>query len=198
MLLPIRFIEHLIAVFPAKQVLNSREEAYTLHRNFGHSLYRHFQSGALSYRTTIMKKLLAFLCVQILLISSAYARDTVGNYSIDEALSIEKIKESLGTEVKFYFGDQKHPKIAKNFGEFRTNKKTNAFNKSDKVACQWVFLSALLSLKERAIREGGNAVVNVQSNYKNTLTSSTDSFQCGAGAVMAGVALVGTVVKVEK
>jgi len=145
-----------------------------------------------------MKKIMVFLLMQFVISTCVYARDTVGTYSINEALSVEKIKSGLGSDIKFYFGDQKHGKILKNFGEFRTNKKTNAFNKSDKEACQWVFLSALLALKDRAIHEGGNAVINVKSNYRNKLTSSNDSFQCGAGAIMAGVALVGTVVKIEE
>ncbi|MBF4217373.1 excinuclease, partial [Vibrio anguillarum] len=56
----------------------------------------------------------------------------------------------------------------------------------------------MIALKDRAIKEGGNAVVNIKSNYKNNLTSSNDTFQCGAGAVMAGVALSGEVVKLKK
>ena len=145
-----------------------------------------------------MKKIIVIVLIQLIFSAGAFARDTVGNFSINETLSLEKVKSSLGSEVKFYFGDQKHGKVLKNYGEFRTNKKTNAFHKSDKQACQWAFLSALLSLKARAIREGGNAVINIRSNYRNNLTSSNDSFQCGAGTFVAGCALVGTVVKIEE
>ncbi|EIU7865318.1 excinuclease, partial [Vibrio vulnificus] len=56
---------------------------------------------------------------------------------------------------------------------------------------------AMIVLKERAIKEGGNAVVDIKSNYKNNLTSSVDTFQCGAGAMVAGVALTGKVVKLK-
>ena len=127
--------------------------------------------------------------------NSAQARDDVGEYSIADAMSLEKAKEALGTDIKFYFGNQAHPKPQKNYGEFSTNKKTSAFGKSDKAACDWVFLSAMIALRDRALREGGNAVVNIKSNYKGNLTVSDDTYQCGAGAVMAGVALVGTVIK---
>ena len=145
-----------------------------------------------------MKKVLLFCLLHIVAVSTAFARDDVGDYSVAEAMSIEKIKEGLGTDIQFYFGNQKHGKVEQTFGEFKTNKKTNAFNKTDKEACQWVFLSAMLALKERAQKEGGNAVVNIKSNYKGNLTASDDTFQCGAGAIMAGVALVGTVVKIKK
>lgn len=143
-----------------------------------------------------MKAIMLVMIVNILFIPSASARDTTGSYSLDEALSLENSKSSLGTDISFYFGEQKHGKVEKNFGEFSTNKKTNAFNKTDKQACQWVFLSAMIALKDRATREGGNAIIDIKSNYKGNLTSSNDSFQCGAGNFLAGVALVGTIVKI--
>jgi uncharacterized protein YbjQ (UPF0145 family) len=144
-----------------------------------------------------MKKIITLAILQLCLSGNAFARDTVDALSIESALSDEKVMSAVGTDVKFYFGDQKHGKILQNFGEGKTNKKTNAFNKTDEEACQWAFASALLSLKEKALKEGGNAVVNIKSNYKNNLTSSNTTFQCGAGALMAGVALVGIVVKIK-
>lgn len=146
----------------------------------------------------MMKKLtLAALSFAALMSATAQARDTVSAYNIADFLKSDLAKEKLGTQVAFYFGEQKHPAVVKNMGEFRTNKKTNAFNKSDKEACEWAFLSAMISLRDRALQEGANAVINIKSNYRNNLTSSNDTFQCGAGAVMAGVALVGDVVKTK-
>ncbi|MBT3878995.1 MAG: excinuclease [Candidatus Scalindua sp.] len=146
-----------------------------------------------------MKGLFILLLLSLLLVpSSVYARDDIDSYSIKEALDLELSKEKLGNDIKFYFGDQDHGKILKNYGKFRTNKKTNAFNKSDLKACQRAFLSAMTSLRDRAVKEGGNAVINIKSNYRNNLTSSEDNFQCGAGGLMAGVALVGTVVKLAE
>lgn len=143
-----------------------------------------------------MKKIVAVILSALMLCSaSAFARDDVGNYSIQDALSQDAAKSKLGDDVRFYFGEQKHSAVKQNLGEFKTNKKTNAFNKSDEEACQWVFLSAMLALKDRAVKEGGNAVINIKSNYRNNLTSSSETFQCGAGAVIAGVALTGEVVK---
>lgn len=146
----------------------------------------------------MMKKLLVLLLANLLLLPAySFARDDIGSYSIKEALAIEKIKAKLGNDVKFYFGKQHHGVVAAKYGEFKTSKKTNAFNKTDKTACQWAFLSALLSLQDRALSEGGNAVVNIRSNYKNRETSSTTDFRCGAGKLMAGVALIGDVVKLK-
>tara|TARA_R110001599_G_scaffold26935_23_gene95115 strand:- start:2136 stop:2588 length:453 start_codon:yes stop_codon:yes gene_type:complete len=147
---------------------------------------------------TIMKKaaILAFSAL-VFCSSHSFARDSIRAYSISSIMSSEVAKSKLGTDVSFYFGDQSYGKAIKDFGGFKTNKKTNAFAKSDEDACNWVFLSAMISLKERAIKEGGNAVVDIKSNYKNNLTSSSETFQCGAGAVMAGIALTGKVVTLE-
>lgn len=84
-----------------------------------------------------MKKILLLALAGLTLIGlSAMARDDVGAFSIADALSLEQAKTKLGTKVAFYFGDQQYGEPAKNFGESLTNKKTNAFGKSDLKACQ--------------------------------------------------------------
>lgn len=145
-----------------------------------------------------MKKLAILTLFSLAVFSTnSFARDDIGSYSIETALKSELAKAKLGTDIKFYFGEQKHPKVLSDFGEFKTNKKTNAFNKTDEEACDWVFLSAMIALKDRAVKEGGNAVIDIKSNYKNNLTSSEKTFQCGAGTMVAGVALTGKVVKLK-
>ena len=87
-----------------------------------------------------MKKLLkrqmtvVVLTVACAASSHVFARDTVDTYAIDPALKSEPGK--VGDDVGLYFSGQKHPGVAKSFGEFATNKKTNAFGKSDEAACQ--------------------------------------------------------------
>jgi hypothetical protein len=135
--------------------------------------------------------------VMALFSSIAVARDDVGTYPIADVLQNPEYAERLAG-VKFYFGEQAHPEVERSFGQFQSNKKTNAFNKSDKKACEWAFLSALLSFHQRALSEGGDAVVNIRGNYKKQAFSSETQFQCGAGATMAGVTLVGDVVKLKR
>lgn len=140
-------------------------------------------------------------CITIIAISScatgAFARDDIKDFSIAEALSSEQAKQILGSDIKFYFGAQSHGAVTKKFGEFGTNKKTNGVGKTDRQACEWAFLSAMKTLRERAQREGANAVVNIRSNYRSNMTSSLDTFKCGSGAVMSGVALLGDVVQLK-
>lgn len=135
----------------------------------------------------------AVLCV--LSANDASARNDKKMFPIQDAMTTPDAQQKLNQNIKFYFGDQPHPKIARSFGEFQSNKKTNAFNKSDKGACEWAFLSAMLSFQERALSEGGNAVVNIKSYYHKNLISDRDQYECGAGNLMAGVTFKGTVVK---
>ena len=143
-----------------------------------------------------MKKII-LLALGLFLVTSAYARDDVQSYSVKDALVTAKEKSVLTRGIKFYFGKQKHSSISKNHGNFKTNKKTSAMGKSDLQACELAFLSALKSLEARAVKEGANAVVNIKSNYRNNVTSSSSTFECGAGTFMAGVALMGDVVKLK-
>ncbi len=147
-----------------------------------------------------MKRFSHYMIIPLLMIvsSTVDARDTIVRVSVEEAMTTEDAKVKLDVGVRFFFGDQKHAEIVTRIGTYTANKKTNAFNKSDQEACKWAFLSAMISLQDRAIAEGGNAVVNIRSFYKKRDFTSATEFECGAGAMLAGVALVGDVVKLAE
>lgn len=126
----------------------------------------------------------------------AAGRDEHINFPIADVLNNPEFKGKLPEGVRYYFGTQKG-KVSRTLGETRTNKKTSSFKKSDKTACEWAMLSALIAIGEDAKARGGNAVVGIKSNYKDVETSSNDTYVCGAGGIMAGVALKGTVAVVK-
>lgn len=132
----------------------------------------------------------AVLCVTL----SAQARDDKNMRSISDAMNTANAKAKLTEGYTFKFGKQSHGTIVKNHGDFTSNKKTNAFNKSDEEACQWAFLSAMVSFQDRIRTSGGNAVVNIRSYYRKNEVSSTTEFECGNGAFVAGVTFKGEVV----
>lgn len=142
--------------------------------------------------------ILLTLSLILLAPQAAYSRDTKHMLSIQDALDSAQYKEKLDPSISLYFGDQTHPKVIKSAGSFPTNKKTNAFNKSDREACEWVMLSTLLALQQRAKREGSNAVINISSYYKKNTVKSNTEFECHAGAIMSGVALIGEMVTLEE
>lgn len=142
-----------------------------------------------------MKTLISLLTICFLLLSSpTFARDTKHLLSVEQAMNSAVFQEKLDPAIRFYFGNQPHPEVTEHKGSFVSNKKTNAFNKSDQEACEWVLLSALLSFQDRVKAEGGNAVINLQSYYKKNTFSSETQYECHAGAIIAGVALKGDVV----
>lgn len=144
-----------------------------------------------------MKTVLSLFAVLLFLSVPAAARDNTFMIDIAEALASDDFQEKLDSDIRFYFGEASHPAVSKKRGEYVTNKKTNAFGKSDSKACNWAFLSAMISLQERAHSEGGNAVVNIRSYYKKKEFSSTTEVECHAGNVVAGVALIGEVVTLK-
>src|SRR5690606_20549578 len=145
-----------------------------------------------------------FTMRQVLLLSLALvtalpvaARDTEHMFDIDEALNANDARTALGEDVEFYFGDQSHPAVDRQISTEVANRKTNAFGKSDEEACQWVFLSALLALRDAALEQGADAVVNIESYYDKQPVSDPKNYECHAGAIMAGVALRGELVKLD-
>lgn len=129
---------------------------------------------------------------------TAQAGDDKVILPVADALAAPKAKEKLDGSVAFYFGNTSHPAVAQSFGNFTTNKKSNAFAKSDAETCNWVLLSALVALQERARNEGGNAVINIKSYYKKNEVSYDKDFECHVGAFVSGVTLKGDVVKLKR
>lgn len=135
------------------------------------------------------------LTIVCTLAAPAAARDDRLMFPIRDVLDAPPARQKLDRGVRLHFGKGYGGVIGKDLGVWETNKKTNAFLKDDKTACGWAFLSAVLELQERALKMGGNAVVDITSIYKNIPTSSGVEYMCGAGSIMAGVALKGRVIR---
>ena len=127
---------------------------------------------------------------------AADARDSRQHFDIAQAIAAGKADGTLDGSVKFHFKGGATP-AAQRLGPATTNKKTNAFGKSDETACQWAMLGALKALQEAAKARGANAVIDIESNYKKQVFTSATQYECGAGGVMAGVALKGVYAKVK-
>jgi uncharacterized protein YbjQ (UPF0145 family) len=138
------------------------------------------------------------LAIMAAVVTPAAARNTKHFLPIATALEVKDAQEKLDGSIKFYFGNQETPKILAKLGSDVSNRKTNAFGKSDEKACNWAFLSAMIALERRAQQLGANAVVNIVSYYDRKVMSSTTEFECHAGAIIAGVVLKGDFVKIEE
>ena len=125
----------------------------------------------------------------------AAARDTKQHQPIADAM--ETVTAQAFTNVKFYFGDQPHPPIKRLIGTYTTKRTTNGFGKTDAKSCQWAFLSGIKTLYERALTEGGNAVLNIQSITTGSPFKSTSEFVCRAGSVVTKVYLRGDIASLQ-
>ena len=127
----------------------------------------------------------------------ADARDDRIRLPLANVLSSPQAQARLDPGIALYFGQMPYAQPAQRLGTFTANEKTNFTNKTDIDGCNWVFLSAVRKLQEYARRQGGNAIVNVISVYKNQPFSSETEFECGAGTFVGGVALRGEVVSLR-
>ncbi len=148
-----------------------------------------------SRKIRILAVALGGLVIGLGLSRSVSARDDVLTFPIAAALNSPDARAKLDPKIPLYFGNSPHP-AGQDLGPFTTNKKTNHVGKSDQVACEWVFLSALLELQARVRSLQASAVVAIESNYKNVPFVSETEFQCGAGTFVAGVALKAQIIKI--
>lgn len=108
--------------------------------------------------------------------------------SIQNALADKGANANIDPNIKLSFGDN-----GGSGKEWTANKKTNGVNKSTQVACNRAFVSAVISLQDRAKKEGKNSVVDIYSFYKKNKFSSSSQFECEDGKMMSGVTLKGKV-----
>lgn len=147
-----------------------------------------------------MKKTVVAVAVGLSLLSvEAQSRNTKLMLPLKEVLEKPAHQQHINKDIKLYFGDQRHPKPSSVISEkVVSNKKTNAFNKEDKEACEWVFLSSIKALQAKAQAVGANAVINIESFYKKQPNPSRTEYECRAGAFVAGVSLRGDLVVIGR
>lgn len=148
-----------------------------------------------------MKKLMMNLMATTVLFSAAaipvQAENTLLMLPIADAMAANDARARLGDSVKFYFADHKPTsKIVKELGSDTVSLRTNAFGKKNETACNWVFLSDMLSLKEEALKRGANAVINIVNNFDHKPNPSATEFECHVGFLMAGVAFKADFVRI--
>lgn len=126
------------------------------------------------------------------------ARDTALYLPFEKVVQQMTAEKKLDGSVKFYLaGVQPRGKVTVVSPSAVTNKKTNAFNKTDEAACEWALQSALITMQDAAKKVNANAVTNISSFYKKVERKDATTYECHAGAVMAGVAIKGDLSRVD-
>jgi len=135
-------------------------------------------------------KLLGILLVLALMSVSSYSRDTTLHLSINQALKKGRASGVIDRRIHLQFGNRK---LHGGQRKYTANKSTNAFNKTDKEACEWAFLSAVKSLQHRARKKGRRNVTGIVSYYKKRTRSSASRYECHVGRIVSHVVLRGNI-----
>ena len=141
----------------------------------------------------VLASSLLFTAIVLTTPPAAHAADQMLDLAVADARASGHASALL--DVPFFMAGQKHPAVASKVGQWPTNQRANAFGKAKTDACYRAFVSAIVALQKRAQMEGANGVVDVRSTTKDQKLESATQFRCAAGAMVANVALTGTVVK---
>jgi uncharacterized protein YbjQ (UPF0145 family) len=148
-----------------------------------------------------MKRLataLALACsLFVLTPAAASAEDALSTHELASVMERPDFASQF-EGVRFYFGDAPHGAVRRRIERnVTTSLRTRRLGRSAEESCQWVLASSLVQLRGRAQALGGNAVINIRSNWQNVEWSSATQYKCAAGFLMAGVALKGDVVQLR-
>ncbi|WP_420994009.1 excinuclease ATPase [Cupriavidus sp. 30B13] len=137
--------------------------------------------------------------------TGAQAADQLLNQPIDKALASAEARSRVDPSIRLLFGFNRLPD-AQGGQSYKTVKRIRrpvdnssatggAPPPGDEELCATTFVQAVQELQQRAMKEGGNAVVDIRSNWKNDETASDSTYVCAKGAAYIGVALKGVVVR---
>ena len=102
-----------------------------------------------------------------------------------------------GSSVAVYFGSQAHPAVQTQLGEAKYSVRVARGEGSQDDSCSRALAEALTKLRADAQEHGANAVVDVQTRFHTTETSSATDFTCGVSPSAAAVAVRGNLVVLQ-
>jgi hypothetical protein len=145
---------------------------------------------------TAMRRMSHAVVLTALLLAApcAMAGDVAVMTPIGPALDTPHAHRELRSAVRFYFGKQVGPSVAQNFGSVVVHRRS-VINAQDPSSCDRVFIAVLADLAKRASDAGGNAVVNIESFYKEHAVTSETAYECHRGAAVTAVTLRGDLVR---
>ena len=143
-----------------------------------------------------LKRTLGISLILAMSAAPALARNT--EVLLDAKTAVEQQGKGDLLNIPFYMKGATHKKVIKTIGNWSSTRKGRGAFQSDDDACNRTFVTALKSLQQRALKEGGNAIINVTSWTKNQNYENEKNFRCIAGSMIVHVAIKGDVVMLEK
>jgi len=141
--------------------------------------------------------------LSLLCAGGVQARNEPFFFPIQDAFKTGEARSRFNGDIKFYFGDQPYPDVEATLSQgIVAYKKGTIYNAGEREeeevkTCHKTFLVALAELQARARRVGGNAVINIESYYKDVSFRSNDQYECRVGNAKTGVMLRGDIVRLK-
>lgn len=104
---------------------------------------------------------------------------------------------ATGSGVALYFGPQDHPAVQHQLGEASYSVRVARAQDTADASCGKALDQALDKLRVAAHEKKANAVINVQTRFHSTETSSATDFTCGVSPSAAAVAVRGDLVVLQ-
>ncbi|WP_090681600.1 signal peptidase [Paraburkholderia phenazinium] len=104
---------------------------------------------------------------------------------------------AAGSGVALYFGSQAHPAVQQQLGEASYSARVARAQDGADASCNHALAEALSKLRAVAQEKNANAVINIQTRFHTTDTSSSTDFTCGVSPSAAAVAVHGDLVVLQ-
>ena len=142
--------------------------------------------------------LLAFSAALSIAGSSALARDESIYLDLRKALSSSEFKSALGDDIVFFVRGDPTPAVEMELLTIPMTSTTSRGRPSEQ-NCLAMLLRALAAMRDSARRQGGNAVIDLASNYGGEIPADASVVDCKHGRqVSARVVLRGTVARLSR
>jgi hypothetical protein len=148
------------------------------------------------HKEKTMKKISMLGAIAAVVITQAGCGTQVRSVPLQSVQSAAQQTTANGG-VSLYFGSQEHPAVKTQLGEANYSVRIARGQGGPDDSCNSALSEALSKLRADAQAHGANAVVDVQTRFHTTETSSATNFTCGVSPSAAAVAVRGNLVVLQ-
>ncbi len=147
-----------------------------------------------------MRKMIYLLFAAAVLtgVHAAHARDATTYVDLRKALDSEEFRKALGNEVAFFLAGENVPAIQQQSPPFSTRISTSQ-GTTYEASCNRVLLKIFSLLRDRAKKEGANAVVDIGDGDRPADPGASSQVEChNGGTIRARVRLRARVARIAR
>lgn len=124
---------------------------------------------------------------------SAIAHTHTTTYPIKAALD----GQPADNQVAFYFGDAAHPAVTVSKGDASASIRVARKLDGETTSCNAALKAALASLRADAVNHGANAVIEIETSFHGTHSTSQTDFVCATSFSAAAIKVRGKLATLE-